>query len=182
MDPKLLEYVGNPITCRLLFEIESRGRTTTKELGSTYSDIPQTSLYRYLSRMLNDQILEVVEERRVRGMVEKVYALKVRLDIDEKDLAHDDAPERYFALFSQFSVGLLREFEEYTARDDIDIASDGSGFWLTPLYLSDEELDELASEIQALVNTRSTQTPAEGRRLRNLAVVITPPKDTHAGS
>ena len=182
MDAKLLEYVGNPLMCRLLFEIDSRGQATTKELASTYSDIPQTSLYRYLSRMLNDGILEVVEERRVRGMVEKVYALKVSIEIDEKDLLCDDAAERYYKLFSQFSVGLLREFQEYTERGGIDIANDGSGFWLTPLYLNDKELDELAADIQALMNKRATCLPADGRKLRNVAVIITPPKDTKADS
>ena len=182
MDAKLLEYVGNPLTCRLLFEIESRGQATTKELASTYGDIPQTSLYRYLGRMLNDGILKVVEERRVRGMVEKVYALNVPLEIDEKDLLKDDAAERYYKLFSQFSVGLLREFQEYTEREGIDIANDGSGFWLTPLYLGDEELDELAADMQALLSKRSTCLPTNERKLRNVAVVITPPKDTKADS
>ena len=182
MDAKLLEYVGNPILCRLLFEIDSRGQATTKELAQAYSDIPQTSLYRYLSRMLHDGILEVIEERRIRGMVEKVYALKVSLEIDEKDLLHADAAEKYYKLFSQFSVGLLREFQEYTEKENIDIANDGSGFWLTPLYLSDQELDELAADMQTLLNERSTYLPDDGRKLRNVAVVITPPKDTKANS
>ena len=182
MDTKLLEYVGNPLMCRLLFEIEQRGQATTKELAATYGDIPQTSLYRYLSRMLKDGILKVVEERRIRGVVEKVYALNVAIEINEKDLLSSDAAERYYKLFSQFSVGLLREFQEYTEREGIDIANDGSGFWLTPLYLSDEELDELAASLQTLINKHSNYLPTEERKLRNVAVIITPPKDIKADS
>ena len=182
MDSKTLDYISNPLTCRLLVQIDKRGQATAKELAAICPDIPQTSLYRYLSRMLSDGALKVVQERRVRGMIERVFAVNVALEIEEKDLAGDDVAARYFSLFTRFSLGLVREFLEYTEQDGIDVANDGSGFWLTPLCLDDAELDDLATQMQALVNQHLAKEPREGRKWRNVAVVVTPPSGSETDS
>lgn len=176
LDSKGLDYISNPVTCRLLVQIDKRGQVTTKELAAICPDIPQTSLYRYLSRMLRDGVLKVVDERRIRGMIERVFAVNVALEIDEKDLEGRDAAAKYYQLFSKFAMGLMCQFLEYTETDGIDIANDGSGFWLTPLCLDDQELDDLAAQMQALVNQHLANEPGGGRKLRNVAVVVTPPR------
>ena len=176
MDSKLIEFMGNPAMLRLMLEIQEQGQTTSKKLAETYPDIPQATLYRYLSRMLNEGVLKIVEENKIRGTVEKVYALNFALELKKGDMQKENAGKEYLRVFTQYSMGLLREFQEYTARDDIDIPTDGSGFWLTPLYLTKKELKKMVGDIQAILNPLLANTPTAERRLRNIGVVISPPK------
>lgn len=176
LNDKLIEYMSNPIMLRLMLEIREQGHTTAKNIANIHEDIPQATLYRYLNRMLNDGILKVVEENKIRGTTQKVYALNFDLELKKEDLEKENAAEEYLQTFTQYSMGLLHEFQEYTKRDDIDISLDGSGFWLTPLYLTIEELKEVAEEIQAILKSRLNNTHTDERKLRNIGVVVTPPR------
>lgn len=172
-----MEYMGNPVMLRLLLEIQEQGQTTAKILAETYTDIPQATLYRYLSRMLKDDVIKVVAENKIRGTVEKVYALNFALEINKQDMLKENAGKEYLHIFTQYAMGMLREFQEYTERKDIDITADGSGFWLTPLYLTKKELEEVVAEIRAILNPLLANAPTDARKLRNIGVVITPPKN-----
>lgn len=176
MNEKLMECMSNPLMLRLMLEIQEQEQTTAKKLAEAYADIPKATLYRYLSRMLNDGVIKVVKENKIRGTVEKVYALNFALEINKEDMQKENAGEEYLRIFTKYSMGLLREFQEYTERDDIDITADGSGFWTTPVYLTKKELKQVAAEIRAILNPLLANTPTEGRKLRNIGVVITPPK------
>ena len=72
MTGRLMECITNPVKCKLLLEIHSKGKATAKQLADIYTDIPQATLYRHLKKMLSDGILQVVEETQVRGTVEKL--------------------------------------------------------------------------------------------------------------
>jgi DNA-binding PadR family transcriptional regulator len=174
LNVKLSEYLGNPVATRLLFEIHLQGQTTAKKLAEIYADIPQTSLYRYLGRMLKDDILKVVEENKIRGTVEKVYALNVELHMESitsemrKNLTHT---------FSQYMSGFMREFKEYEDRKDIDVSGSNYGFSTIPLYLTDKEFEEMGLAIQAIIQPLLANTSTDGRKLRNVGIIFTPPKD-----
>lgn len=62
MTGRLMECITNPVKCKLLLEIHSKGKATAKQLADIYTDIPQATLYRHLKKMLSDGILQVVEE------------------------------------------------------------------------------------------------------------------------
>ena len=176
MNEKLMEYLSNPVMCRLLIEIQEQEQVTAKKLAETYTDIPQATLYRYLNRMLNDEVLKIVDENRIRGTIEKVYALNFSLEIDKQDMLKENAGKEYFRIFTQFAMGIMREFQEYTKSSEINIPADGSGFWSTPLYLSNNELEDAAEKIQAVLNPLFKNAPASDRQLRNISVIISPPK------
>lgn len=84
MDEKIIECFANPIKCKLLFEISSKGRVTAKQLAEIHSDITHATLYRYLKKMTADGILKVVGENQIRGTVERVYAVAPDLSLDAK--------------------------------------------------------------------------------------------------
>ena len=178
MNEKLMECLSNPVMCKLLTEIQEQEQATAKKLAEIYPDIPQATLYRYLSRMLKDDVLKVVEERRIRGTVEKIYALNCTLEINKQDMLKENAGEDYFRIFTQYAMGIMHEFQEYTERSDIDIPADGSGFWSTPLYLSKKEVEEVATKMLDILKPFSANTPTGDRQLHNIGVIITPPKKT----
>lgn len=177
MNEKFMEYIGNPVMCRLLLEIQTQGQSTAKKLAETYTDIPQATLYRYLNRMLKDEIIKIIEENKIRGTVEKVYALNIDLPAETQNMLDANSGEEYFQMFTQYMMELLREFQEYSEKKGIDIQNDGSGFSLVPLYLSIKELKEIGTSIQAIIKPFLANTSADGRKLRNIGIIITPPKE-----
>jgi len=48
---------------------------TAQELAELLHNIPQSTLYRHVNTLSKAGILKIVEERRHRGMVERVYSL-----------------------------------------------------------------------------------------------------------
>ena len=165
----------NPIKNRLLLTIDEKGRATAKELARSNINIPQATLYRYLKKMVEDGILEVVEEKPVRNVKERVYGIAIDIEAELGSMVEENPGKGYFSLFQQFTTGLLNEFQAYAEKDDIDLEKDGSGFFITPFYATTEELEELALELRTIILAYHEKEPAPGRQVRNIAVILTPP-------
>ena len=159
MDKKIMEVLTNPIKCKLFLEIQKCGQTTAKHLSETFSDIPSATLYRYLKRMTNDNVLKIVNQTQVRGALEKTYAIDIDLTKDLKEILDGNCGEAYMQAFMQYIIGFAKLFQDYCKRDDIDIAKDKSGFSLSPLYLTDEELEMLIADIGKVIKPYRDHTP-----------------------
>ncbi|MCL2400989.1 MAG: hypothetical protein FWC91_14765 [Defluviitaleaceae bacterium] len=177
MAQKLIDYISNPVTFKLLIEMQEQKQTTARKLAKVCSDIPQASLYRYLNRMLNDDIIKVVKENKIRGMVEKVYELNMPLHIDKEKFKNENSREEFLQLVTQITMSILRDFKEYTVKEDFDTAGDGSLLWSIPLYLTKMETDEVLAEVQSVLKSRFDNTPTSERKLRNINIIISPPKN-----
>lgn len=175
MDQNLMEYFTNPTKVKLITEIEKQGKTTAKQLAKAVPGLPQATLYRYLKKMVSDGIITVVEENQVRNVKEKVYSLSFDLDAEVKKMVDDKTGNGYVTLFRQFCFGLIDEFQKYVDDGEIDIANDGSGFRITPFYATKAELEEMAKKINEVVLPYHELAPSPERKLRNFAVVYTPP-------
>ena len=140
------------------------------------SDIPSATLYRYLKRMTNDKVLKIVNQTQVRGALEKTYAVDIDVTKDFKEIIDSNSGEAYMQLFMQYIIGFAELFQDYCKRDDIDIVKDKSGFSLSPLYLTDEELEMLIGNIRDVIKPYGNNTPAAGRELHSIGVIISPPK------
>ncbi|MCL2606362.1 MAG: helix-turn-helix domain-containing protein [Coriobacteriia bacterium] len=175
MNDKLLECLTNPTRNILLLEVYEQGQATAKTLAQKHPNIPQATLYRHLKKMTDDGVLKIAHERQVRNVTEKVYAVAVDLDVDVEEMFADDSGELYLQLYQQFSTGLLKEFMAYAAQDNIDIVNDGSGFRVTPIYATLDELKELSAKINELIKPYKDNEPTLGRKARSIATIITPP-------
>ena len=176
MDKRIMDVLTNPIKCKLFLEIQNCGETTAKHLSETFSDIPPATLYRYLKRMTNDKVLKIVNQTQVRGALEKTYAIDIDMTKDFKEILDSNSGEAYMQSFMQYIIGFAELFQDYCKRDDIDIVKDKSGFSLSPLYLTDGELEMLIRNIRDAIKPYGNSTPAEGRKLHSIGVIISPPK------
>lgn len=174
MNDKFMECITNPVKCKLLLEIHSRGKATAKQLADIYHDIPQATLYRHLKKMLSDGILQVVEETQVRGTVEKTYALALHISDNMETMLEKNSGELYMQYFMQYIFGFAKQFQEYCQSPHIDIRKDMTGFSLSPLYLSDEELTALITDISQRINTVKKNEPTPERKLRTIGVIVSP--------
>lgn len=175
----LISCFVDPIDSRILMEITERKTATAKQLAKTLTDISQASLYRHLGKMVKNGVLRIAEERPVRAVVEKVYAIDMDAAQDIPRLLEENRGDVYMSLFVQFSAALMREFADYAVRDDINILKDGSGFSTGPIAVNLEELEALMIKIGELTAPyRTTEQAAKpGRKMHSLAIIITPPKE-----
>lgn len=178
MTDKLMDCIANPVKCKLLLEIHSQGKTTAKHLADIYHDIPQATLYRHLKKMLSDGILQVTEETQVRGTVEKTYALAFDIGDNMETMLKKNSGELYMQYFMQYIFGFAEQFQEYCQSPDINIKEDMTGFSLSPLYLSDEELTSLITGISGIINKVKNNEPKPGRKLRTIGVIVSPAENT----
>lgn len=176
MTDKLMTCITNPVKCKLLLEIHSQGKTTARHLAEIYNDIPQATLYRHLKKMLNDGILQIVEETQVRGTVEKTYALASDINCNMETMLEENSGELYMQYFMQYILGFAKQFQEYCQSPDINIKEDMTGFSLSPLYLSDEELASLATSLSQIIATVKQNEPRPDRKLRTIGVIVSPAK------
>lgn len=174
MVDKLMDCITNPVKCKLLLEIHSRGKATAKLLSDTYHDIPPATLYRHLKKMLSDGILTVVEETQIRGTVEKTYALAFDVHGEMETMLEENSGELYMQYFLQYMIGFARQFHQYCQSPDIHVKEDMTGFSLSPLYLSDQELLSLVTDISRLISAVKDNKPDRDRKLRTVGIIISP--------
>ena len=177
MTDKIMECITNPVKCKLLLEIYSQERATAKHLSDMLGDIPQATLYRNLKKMLNDGILQVVEETQIRGTVERTYALAFDLNSNFETVLAENSGMLYMQVFTQYFLGFAKQFQEYCKSPNINIKKDMSGFSLSHLYLSDEELTEFIKSVSNLIKTVEKNEPRAGRKLRTFGLIVAPPEN-----
>ncbi len=163
LNEKIMECISNPAKSRLLIEIMRRGEVTAKYLAEKCSDIPQTTLYRNLKRMTDDGLLKIVNETPIRGTVEKTYALT----FDPSDPPSVLGENQYFLTFAKI-------FQEYCETPGIDIKKDRSGLSLSHVYLTDEELEKVVSDIAQILYPLQDNKPEPDRKLRTVGLIISP--------
>ena len=71
----IAKVIMNPIRQRIIQYLSVNGKSNTKSIGEELSDIPTPTLYRHIKVLLDAEVICVVEEDKVRGAVQKTYAL-----------------------------------------------------------------------------------------------------------
>ncbi|SBT44255.1 helix-turn-helix domain-containing protein [Micromonospora narathiwatensis] len=163
----------HPVRIRILRSVAG-ARRTTRDLAAALPDVPQATIYRHVAALVAGGLLDVVEERKVRGTVERVYTLPAHgAALGPADLADANA-EDHGRWFTAFVSSLLAEFSRYLSRDRIDLVADGVGYQQVVLHLSDEEFAEFAAELAGVIAPRLANRPGPGRVARLLATVLMP--------
>lgn len=172
-----INTILHPVRMRIMQSLLGGKELTAQEISKRVSDVPQASLYRHLNRLLEAEVLEVVEENKVRGTMEKVYALSNQLETMTAKEVKEASPQEHFGFFFGFLTNLLGDYEEYLQRENIDLEQDGVSYRQVSVYLSDEELRKLLTEIRAIVAKVIENEPTTERRLRSITTIVIP-KDT----
>ena len=150
-------------------------KMTTKQLAAALGDVPSATLYRHINRLYEGGILNVVDQHRVRGAVEKVFALGPSGGIVPPNEMADLDKEQHMRYFTTFVATLLEDFACYLdGTPEVNPVTDGVGYHKVPLELSDQELVEMAQAVnQALLPFRGNN-PSPLRRRRLFATVLIP--------
>jgi len=176
MTNKLIDNITNPTRIRLLLEIHASEQTTAKKLLEKFPDISQPTLYRHLKAMLDAGMIKVAGEKQVRGIIEKSYTVSMDMVADIERIIETNDGAGYFQLFTQYIMKIMTEFKSYCGSENIDIASDCSGFSTAPIYATKEELVEALQKISEIIVPLVTNEPSPERKLFNFCTIIIPPK------
>ncbi len=171
------DLVLHPIRLQILMMLAGKQKTS-QQLAEDLRDIPQATLYRHINRLAEGGLIQVVEERQVRGAIEKVYTVDARtttLTAEEMAKSSKDDHMRYFIAFI---ATLLDDFSGYIHHSEtIDFGVDGTGYQKFSLELSDEEFISLATQLNAAFGPCLANTPRQDRRRRIFSTIIMP--DVH---
>ena len=161
----IVEIVMNPARQRIFQYLLVNETGTVKEMRKALPDIPSASLYRHVKILLDNGILTVVEENRIRGTVESVYKL------NKKTLEQNDST----GLSVQASLlRLCGAFAKYFSEGDVNPVKDMLLLTACTLKLTDEEFAEFFSEINQVALKYMSIKPHEGSKTRQITLISSP--------
>lgn len=161
-----MEVMMNPVRQRITQYLLLHPESTPGDMLKAMPDIPTASLYRHVRVLLEAGLIEVVQEEKVRGAVRRSY----RLVQQPKGMEETDLPK----IFRSGMLSLLSTFERYFARPDHDARRDGLGISVSTLMLTDAELIEYLTQINALTMELVSNSAAPGRKPRSICLISAP--------
>jgi hypothetical protein len=169
------DVVLHPVRLRIVQAFLGDRELTTGDLHAELPDIATATLYRQVSAMVDGGVLEVVDERRVRGAVERTYRLRAGAAYVDAEAAATMTADDHRRAFLAFVAGLVGDLDRYLdAGGDIDPARDGVGYRHHALYLTDEELAAFVTDLRAVVEPRLAYQPGGVRTRRLFSTVFMP--------
>ncbi|MCF6466922.1 transcriptional regulator [Nonomuraea sp. MG754425] len=167
------ELALHPVRIRILGAVAG-ARRTASDLAGLLPDVPQATLYRQISTLAKAGLLEVVEERKIGGATERVYAVAQGGVTPTAEALAAASAEDHARYFTAFISSLLSEFSRYLAREHIDLEADGVGYQQLVLHLDDEEFIRFAQGFAELIRPLLEKGPSEERTPRLLATILLP--------
>ncbi|WP_239525531.1 MULTISPECIES: helix-turn-helix domain-containing protein [unclassified Microbacterium] len=179
-DSSIADVVMHPVRLRIIQQLGGRN-VTTAQLRAALPDVTQATLYRHVATLVDAGILSIVEERRVRGAVERTLALGDRMaHVDQAELrAMSDAQLR--SAFLAFLGDLSADFDRFVDSED-EILRDFVGFGRVPLYVDAAGLAAIQAGLSELLAPYLSETRDAGRRRVSLATVLVPEPQAHSSA
>jgi hypothetical protein len=172
----------HPVRLRVVNAFLGDRALTTSQLAEELDDVPTGSLYRHVAKLADAGVLQVVAERRVRGIVERTYMLRLQAARIGAAEAEAMSPEEHSRAFLSYVAGLLAEADRYINGPSPDFLRDGFGYHTTAMWLSDAEFAEFGRELAKLVQPRLANAPGRARKRRLLYSVFLPGTEQRAKS
>ena len=164
----------HPVRLRIVQCLLGDRSRTTSQLREDLPDVAPATLYRHVATLAEAGLLDVVDERRVRGAVERTYRLHDPVPSVGPGDAAAMSVEEHRNAFRVFVAGLLRDYDAYLDAGDVDLARDLVGYRQAALYLTDDEMRELVEELGGLLRSRMELEPSDERTRRMLTTIVMP--------
>ncbi|WP_086821600.1 ArsR family transcriptional regulator [Allokutzneria sp. NRRL B-24872] len=136
---------------------------TTAQLCARIPAASKAMVYRHVDFLASEGILEVADERRVRGAVERHYRLRLDRVAVDADAVAELTPEDHRRVFATSMAVLVAEFNAYLDREHSDPAADLVGDRQHAVRLSRDEPEELIADLRRVLLPRLRHQPAPER-------------------
>ncbi|MER5889134.1 helix-turn-helix domain-containing protein [Streptomyces sp. NPDC001941] len=158
-----LKLLAHPIRLRIVHAMGGGRLLTTAQLCARIPDASKATVYRHIDTLVSGGILEVAEEHRVRGAVERHYRLRQDRAAIGADRLRTLTPEDHRQAFATAMAALLAEFNTYLDSEDADPVADQVGYRQHAVWLTPYELTELITELRAAIAPRLAHSPGPDR-------------------
>ena len=158
----LAKIVMNPVRIRIAQYLILHEQGTTAQIGEELSDVPKASLYRHMKMLEDAGLIQVVQENKKRGTVEKVYKLNQENPMGGRELIHSSL------------LSIMGEFQRYLKREDADPQKDMISLTSAVFLLSDEEFQEFFGKLGELYSSVMNNQPDGKRKPRKLTLISSP--------
>lgn len=162
------EILIHPIRLRILQYLSINKKATTSEIIDSLSAVSKASIYNHIRLLEQNEIIEVVQENRIRGTVEKVYSLK-------KAAKNND-----FNAILTFVLSLLSDFQKYYEKEN-DPAKDMLFAERDYLLLTDDEYRQFIQDYENLCRKYFGKNSL-GAKLRNVSIISAPVNTKEEGN
>jgi DNA-binding transcriptional ArsR family regulator len=173
MTQKKADLILHPVRLQILQTLPE-APLTTQEIADRLPNVPASSIYRHLKKLLESGLIQVAESRPVRGVQEKVYRLSQPPHLSAADMAAA-SKEDHLRYFTTYVATLLQGFTNYLDQiDSLDLIRDRTGYTEVTFYSSPGEFDQIQMALNQSLLPHLRNSPREGRVRRKLAVITHP--------
>ncbi|MEV0699531.1 helix-turn-helix domain-containing protein [Saccharopolyspora sp. NPDC050389] len=169
-----LELLGHPVRLRIVHAMRGGRTLTTAQLCARLPDVSKAMVYRHVDLLAAGGILEVADERRVRGAVERHYRLRQERASIDPDTAASLSPDDHRRGFAGAVAALVAEFNAYLDRENTDPAADAVGYRQHAIWLNQDELTAMISELRDAILPRLANQPTPDRIRYLLSPILFP--------
>lgn len=163
----------HPLRLRIVQALVGRPSTAGR-LAELLDDVAQATLYRHLKQLESGGLIEVVDERQVRGGTERTFrVVESAVSLGPGDLTDID-PDDHFRYFATFVGALLTDFARYLEAGEPDLLADRVGYRQQALWLTDSEFDEMLAALASTITEWSSREQTADRRRRLLTTIVLP--------
>ncbi|MET0134057.1 MAG: helix-turn-helix domain-containing protein [Kibdelosporangium sp.] len=171
---EILELLAHPVRLRIVHAMRGERTLTTVQLCALIPDVSKAMIYRHVDLLAAGGVLEVADERRVRGAVERLYRLRQDRAIIDAGMIESLSADDHRRGFATAVAALIAEFNAYLGRDRADPAADLVGYRQHSVWLSRDELLELIGELRDAIVPRLANGAAPGRARYMLSPILFP--------
>lgn len=147
---------------------------TTTDIARRLPDVPQATLYRNITILVDAGVLDVVSERQARGATERTYrvnATQVGVGAAE---ASEMSTEEHLEAFVTFAGVLIETYGRYLKTRGSSPGTDGVSFRQARLWLTDSELDDLVTGVTTVLARYLDFAETPERTPRLLSTILMP--------
>ncbi|MET7335751.1 helix-turn-helix domain-containing protein [Nonomuraea sp. NPDC005650] len=171
---ELLELLAHPVRLRIVHAMRGGRELTTAQLCARIPDTSKAMIYRHVDLLATNGILEVADERRVRGAVERRFRLRLDRVVVDADAVAALSPDDHRRVFATSMAVLAAEFNAYLDRDAPDPAADLVGYRQHAIWLSREELENMIDGLRRVILPLLANQPAPERTQYLLSPIFFP--------
>ena len=160
-----IKAVLHPARARILVALNGRP-LTPRQVAAYLEDTPLGTVYRHLNILHEAGLIEIVGERRVKGTLERQFALVEAANfLTESDIERLTADD-ILGLVAALTGAVQAAFHRYTRQADLPIKPGTVAFVAKSLYLTAEEYAEFRQHLIGLFEkARRQPAPEYERRL-----------------
>ncbi len=162
VDP--LELILHPVRLRIIHAMGGGRVSTTSDLCRRLTGVSKATVYRQVALLADNGVLDVVDERRFHGAVERRYRLSTSRAVIDPSVSGDMPLDDHRKEFLAAASALISEFHRYLDGDHPNPAADFVGYRQFSLWLSREEVVGLVSMLTPYVRALAGNEPTPERR------------------